>query len=164
VRVPTVVRWPAGKLKAGSRLAPFRQLSDVAPTLLEASGSVIPEEMEGRSFLQQMQGQEEPSGYDRVIGLESTWQAKYYLRNSRYKYILARQPDLLGNPDRELYDLAADPGEDHNLAVEEPQLAAAMETELEGWLADKLQALGKTKDPVKEEGAVAESIWAGHRS
>ena len=40
----------------------------------------------------------------------------------------------------------------------------AMETELEAWLADKLQALGKTKDPVKEEGAVAESIWAGHRS
>jgi len=39
-----------------------------------------------------------------------------------------------------------------------------METELEGWLTDKLQALGKTKDPVKEEGAVAESIWAGHRS
>ena len=47
-----------------------------------------------------------------MIGLESTWQAKYYLRNDRYKFILARQPDLLGNPDRELYDLQADPGED----------------------------------------------------
>jgi arylsulfatase A-like enzyme len=163
VRVPTVVHWPAGNLRAGSRLGPFRQLFDVAPTLLEATGSLIPEEMEGRSFLQQMQGQEEPSGYDRVIGLESTWQAKYYLRNSRYKFILARQPDMLGNPDRELYDLAADPGEDRNIAAEQPQLAANMEAELEGWLADKLQALGKTKDPVKEEGAVAESIWAGHR-
>jgi arylsulfatase A-like enzyme len=120
--------------------------------------------MDGRSFLQQLQGREEPAGYDRVIGLESTWQAKYYLRTSRYKFILARQPDLLGNPDRELYDLAADPGEEHNLAGEEPQLAAAMEAELEAWLADKLQALGKSKDPVKEEGAVAVSIWLGHRS
>jgi hypothetical protein len=63
-----------------------------------------------------------------------------------------------------LYDLTADPGEDHNIAAEQPQLAASLEAELEGWLADKLQALGKTKDPVKEEGAVAESIWAGHRS
>ena len=116
------------------------------------------------SVLQQLQGQEEPSGYDRVIGLESTWQAKYYLRNSRYKFILARQPDLLGNPDRELYDLAADPEEEHNLAGEEPQLAAGLETELEAWLADRLQALGKSKDPVKEEGAVAVSIWLGHRS
>ena len=123
----------------------------------------IPEEIEGKSFLPQLQGQEEPSGYDRMIGLESTWQAKYYLRNSRYKFILARQPDLLGNPDRELYDLQADPGEDHNLVSEEPKLAAEMEKELEAWLADHLQALGKTKDPVKEEGAVAVSIWLGHR-
>ena len=141
-----------GKLKAGSRITPFRQLFDVAPTLLEAAGTLIPEEMEGQSFLQQMQGQEEPSGYDRVIGLESTWQAKYYLRNSRYKFILARQPDLLGNPDRELYDLA---GRSRTRTTTSPKRnrswRPSMEAELEGWLADKLQALGKTEDPVEKK-------------
>jgi arylsulfatase len=163
VRVPLIVRWPAGKLRAGSRIAPFRQLSDVMPTLLEAAGVEPPEGLDGSSFLKQLKGQEEPSGYGRVIGLESTWQAKYFLRNSRYKFILARQPDLLGNPDRELYDLQSDPGEDHNIAAEEPKLAAEMETELESWLADKLQSLGKTEDPVKKEGAVAVAIWEQHR-
>jgi arylsulfatase len=164
VRVPLIVRWPDGRLRAGSRMAPFRQLSDVAPTLLEAAGSPIPEGLDGRSFLQQLKGQEEPSGYDRVIGLESTWQAKYYLRTSRYKFILARQPDLLGNPDRELYDLEADPGEERNLAGQEPQVAADLERELEAWIAERLESAGRSKDPVKEEGAVAVDIWSQHRA
>jgi len=163
VRVPFIVRWPAGNLRAGSRIGPFRQLSDVMPTLLEASGSSVPEGMDGSSFLRQMQGQEEPSGYDRVIGLESTWQAKYYLRNSRYKYILARQPDLLGNPDRELYDLEADPGEDRNIAADEPQLAAGLEREMEAFIVEKMEAAGRTEDPVRKEGAVAVAIWEQHR-
>jgi len=163
VRVPHIVYWPAGNLKTGTRLTPFYQLSDVMPMLLEAAGVEAPEGMDGTSYLKQLRGQEEPSGYDRVIGLESTWQAKYYLRDNHYKFILARQPDLLGNPDRELYDLEADPDENHNIATEEPKLAAELEKELESWLAQKLESLGKTEDPVRKEGAVAIAIWEQHR-
>jgi arylsulfatase len=163
-QVPLIAHWPAGNLRAGTRLAPFRQLSDVAPTLLEAAGAPLHEDMDGRSFLKQLQGEEEPAGYDRVMGLESTWQSKYCLRNNRYKFILAREPDMLGNPDRELYDLENDPQERHNLATEEPKLAAEMETELEAWIAERLEAAGRTADPVKEEGPVGVSIWLGHRA
>jgi arylsulfatase A-like enzyme len=164
IRVPLIVRWPGGKLRAGSRLPHFLQLMDVAPTLLEAAGVPIPREMDGRSFLKQMTGAAEPAGYDRVISLESTWQAKYSLRTNRYKFILSREPDLLGNPPRELYDLESDPLEERNLAEEDAPLAASMESELEGWIADRLQALGKSKDPVKEEGACMVATWMGHRS
>ena len=142
-QVPMIIRWPGGNLRQGSRFAPFRQLFDVAPTLLEAAGCDIPEDIDGKSFLPQFTGKEEFSGYDRVIGCESTWQAKYYLRTGRYKFILARYPDLLGNPDRELFDLQADPGENRNIAAEEPQIAAEMEKELEAWIADKMEAAGQ---------------------
>ena len=164
LRVPLIARWPAGNLREGCRLIPFRQLSDVAPTLLEAAGAPIPVDTDGVSFLRQLQGREEPAGYDRVLGLESTWQAKYCLRTGRYKFILAREPDLLGNPDRELYDLEVDPREERNLAVQDPQVAAEMEKELESWIAERLQAAGRTQDPVCEEGAVGVMIWQGHRT
>ena len=163
VRVPMIVRWPAGNLKRASRFAPFRQLSDVAPTLLEAAGSDMPDELDGQSFLPQLTGKEEPSGYDRVIGLESTWQSKYYLRTDRYKFILARYPDLLGNPDRELFDLQADPGEDHNIAAGR---AANRRRNGEGTgslVAEKMEAAGRTEDPVVKEGPVAVEIWEQHR-
>ena len=39
VQVPTIIRWPGGKLKAGTRFALPRQLFDISPTLLEAAGS-----------------------------------------------------------------------------------------------------------------------------
>jgi arylsulfatase A-like enzyme len=164
LRVPLIVRWPNGNLRTGARLAPMRQLSDVAPTILEAAGVSIPEEMDGKSLLGQMTGAEEPSGFDRIISLESTWQAKYCLRTERHKFILAREQDLLGNPPRELYDLSADPLEVNNLAEQEKELASDFEQELEGWIAGRLRALGKDADPVRVEGASMVATWKGHRT
>lgn len=163
-RVPFIMHWPGGAIGTRLRLTDFRQLSDVAPTLLEAAGISVPEAMDGRSFLKQMKAQEAPNGYDMVVGLESTWQAKYCLRSHGYKFILAREPDLLGNPDRELYDLRSDPCEQINLVGSVPELACEMEKELEGWIAARLQAAGRTTDPVRQEGASMVTTWRAHRS
>ena len=164
IRVPFIVHWPAGNVKAGSRLGPIRQSFDVAPSILDASGCEIPEEMDGKSFYRQWTGEEEPAGYDRFITMESTWQAKYALRTNTHKLILAREQDLLGNPNRELYDLVADPREEKNLHESEPVLAAEMERELEDWIASTLDAVGRKGDPVKQEGASMIATWKGVKS
>jgi hypothetical protein len=104
-------------------------------------------------------GEEQKGGYERVISLECSWQAKWSLRTHRHKFILAREPDIYGTPMRELYDLDADPGEEENLADEKPEIAAEMEAELEDWIADHLQALGKSEDPLREQGI---SLMEGH--
>lgn len=151
LRVPLIARWP-GHLPRGLRLPQMLQVSDIAPTLLEAAGLPIPPEMEGRSFWKLLTGEEQAGGHARVISLECTWQAKWSLRTDQYKFILARQPDLYGTPPRELYDLVADPQEEHNIVTERPEIAAAMEAELEGWIASRLAALGKQEDPIRAHG------------
>jgi len=86
------------------------------------------------------------------VSCECSWQAKWSLRTERYKFILARTPDLYGTPDRELYDLAADPGETSNLVEREPERAAAMEQALENWIAEQLALVGRSEDPLREQG------------
>jgi arylsulfatase len=151
LHVPLIVRWP-GHLPSGVRLPHTLQVSDIAPTLLEAAGLPVPMGMEGHSFWQLLTGEEQAGGHGRVISLECTWQAKWSLRTERYKLILARQPDLYGNPLRELYDLKADPLEERNIALQRPEIASAMEAELESWIAGRLEALGKEEDPLLAHG------------
>jgi len=106
-------------------------------------------------------GEEEDSGRERVISLECSWQAKWSLRTDHYKLILAREPDFYGNPPRELYDLRADPQEEHNIAEKQPEVADRMEAELESWIAERLQALGKSEDPLREHGLTLGQTWKG---
>jgi arylsulfatase len=151
IHVPLIARWP-GTLDGGRRVAQMLQTPDVAPTLLEAAGLDVPREMEGKSFWKLVSGEATGGGSERVISLESTWQAKWSLRTDQYKFIIARDPGLNEGPPRELYDLQADPREEHNLVDEQPELASRMETELENWIQERLKALGRDEDPLVEQG------------
>jgi len=151
LHVPLIMRWP-GHLPAGRRVSPMFQHHDIAPTLLEATGIRPPAAMEGQSFWRVLTGDETAGGRDRLVSAECTRQAKWSLRTRDYKFILSRELDIYGNPPRELYDLRSDPDETRNLAEERPDLAGAMETELEAWIAERLRAQGKREDPVRETG------------
>ncbi|MFQ5738909.1 MAG: sulfatase [Acidobacteriota bacterium] len=151
LRVPFMARLP-GRIPKGLRLPVTRQHFDIAPTILEAVGTRVPPEMDGRSFWKQLCGEEEASGYDTVVSLECSWQAKWSLRTKPHKFILSREQDIYGTPMRELYDYVEDPKEVNNLVDEKPELAASMEAELEAWIADRLRQLGRTTDPVVEHG------------
>lgn len=157
IHVPFILRLP-GKVQAGARRPNIFQMHDVAPTLLEATGVEIPDEMDGISAWDLATGASDEGGREYAISVECTWQAKWSLRSDRHKLILARQPDMYGNPPRELYDLQTDPGEERNLADEEPELAANLEAELEGWISRRLEELGKPQDPIVEQGV---TIGAG---
>ncbi len=151
IHVPFIARLP-GQLPGGRRIPQMLQNLDIAPTLLEAIGEDPPSEMEGQSFWKLLKGEVQDGGYEHVISAECTRQAKWSMRTETHKLIISREPDFYGNPDVELYDLKQDPGEEHNIAEEQAGLAQSMQQKLEDWIADRLNALGKSEDPLREQG------------
>jgi arylsulfatase A-like enzyme len=151
VHVPFVARWP-GRIAPGRRLTPLLQHHDVAPTLAEAAGLRVPATMEGKSRFKLLTGEREDPGREALVMVECTHQAKWALRAGRHKLILARGPDYYGSPPRELYDLEADPGETRSLVHAQPDRAAALEAQLEEWIARRVSELGRADDPLREQG------------
>ena len=116
MRVPLVVRWPAGGIQSGRRIGGMIELVDLAPTLLDAAGLEVPGRMQGKSLLPMLKGEDE-SGYvhEQVF-------AEYYnawthgdaygtmLRTDREKIVVYH-----GTDQGEFYDLENDPEEFFNL-------------------------------------------------
>lgn len=152
LHVPFIARWP-GHIPAGRELGSLVQHLDVMPTLCEAAGLRIPEEIDGKSAWGLLTGAREGEVLaERIVSEECTWQMKWSLRDPAWHFILSRERDAYGNPMRELYDLKADPGLTRNLAETKADVARELEGELEGWIAERLKACGRIQDPLIEHG------------
>lgn len=118
VRVPFIMRLP-GRIPAGRRSEALVELTDLAPTLLDASGLPTSEGMQGRSFWPLLTG---GAGNDRH---RDDVYCEYYNAKPWHKdpaahatMIRSRQYKLVavhGQPAGELYDLDRDPHETRNL-------------------------------------------------
>ena len=116
LKMPFVIRYP-GKIKPGTVVDDIVSNIDFAPTLLDMAGITIPEQVQGKSFFNNLKGENsedwrqsmyyhyyEYPYYHRV-------QPHYGIRNKRYKLI-----HFYYNMDIwELYDLKNDPNEMRNL-------------------------------------------------
>ncbi|NUQ01183.1 MAG: sulfatase [Armatimonadetes bacterium] len=159
LHVPLLVRWPAGGLSGGRRVAPMVQHLDLAPTILAAAGQPVPESMEGHNLLPLLRGESSAPVHKQLITQECTWQASWAIRTETHKLIIARDQGLHNQPPREFYDLANDPRETRNLYLEQWPLAEELEARLEGWIARKLDALGLAEDPVRHENISLGRRW-----
>ena len=111
VRVPMFIHVPGVPAK---RIENPRSTIDLAPTILELLGVKAPDELklEGKSLVAEMTGKEPPAEHDVVVDLPMTSDS-----DKRRALIAANGKDKLiafgeaGAP--RLYDLAADPKEEH---------------------------------------------------
>ena len=142
IRVPLVIRWP-GAVKPGSRCDVPVTTLDVSATLLDAGG-VPPsskEPVDGTSLRPLLVGTGTLPARDLV------WHYPHYSnQGGRPSGALLAGDSLDGRRDKvvehfedgrvQLFDLAADEGERHDLAAERPQRAAELRSRLEAWRKD----------------------------
>lgn len=128
LHVPLIIHWPAS-----ASTSPFRArvqaaagLVDVAPTVLQFLGLPMPPAFQGKSLLSLAAGRDEAA---RAVYSESLYAQNHFdcaalecLRVGHYKFIQAPRP--------ELYDLAADPHEAHNLYQQQKPLARTLQEQL----------------------------------
>lgn len=120
IRVPTALRGPG--FDGGRRVEELTSLVDLPPTLLDAAGLPVPEEMQGRSVLRLLRGEREIWPEEVFVQISES-QVGRTVRTRRWKYgVTAPDKDPRADPDSDsyvethLYDLLADPYELTNLA------------------------------------------------
>uniref|UniRef100_UPI003217EA0E arylsulfatase n=1 Tax=uncultured Draconibacterium sp. TaxID=1573823 RepID=UPI003217EA0E len=119
IRVPMIAVWN-GKIVAGTESDHPSAFWDVFPTVAEITGVPIPENTDGISFLPELLGKEQPK-HDYLYWEFHERGGRQALRKGDWK--LVRYNAL--NPDKittELYNVVSDPGEEKNLAEENPEL------------------------------------------
>lgn len=142
IRIPLVFYYP-GRIPAGLRFRDYCQMKDIMPTILELMGIRTNIEFDGRSLVPLMDGkprEQEPEFYI----TEATWMRKHGWRTPEWKLIHALEPDFHFKPEVELYNLLKDPGENHNVAQEEPEVAAMLESRMQAWIAKRESETGRT--------------------
>lgn len=132
LRVPLIVR-PPGSGQAQARDARPASLVDVTPTILELLDVAKPSGLQGRALLGRSKRDE---GGDAGLLAETTLPEVAYRWSALDAFLLGRFKLIVGSTS-ELYDLASDPGEERDLAAQEPDRVR----DLEGRLARQRDAL-----------------------
>ena len=134
IATPLIVHWPAGELNNGAIVRTPFQLTDVLPTILEATQVSLPvsssdkgiAQCEGLSFLPVLRGDKPP---DHALFWEHTGNAA--IRRGRWK-LVREYPSPW-----ELYDMDIDRAEKTNLAAFNPDLVVDLVSQWEAW-ADRV--------------------------
>ncbi len=136
VRIPLIVRPPAGSMAVGRRVPALVDLLDVAPTVADVFGLLDQPDarrnFQGRSLLAVLAG---APGKAAVLSRTVWDRPRYALRDARHKFIYDTRTGA-----EELYDLQADPGERRSLASSQPLRAAFYRQELHQWIAALAQS------------------------
>jgi arylsulfatase A-like enzyme len=132
VHVPLVVHWPRGIAARGEIRRQFHYVTDIAPTVLEVAGMSLPatvrgfEQMPlaGESLTYSFDGADEPGRRTTQYFEMGGHRAMYH---DGWKAVTRHTPGVAFDDDRwELYHVAGDASECHDLAASEPARLAAL--------------------------------------
>jgi arylsulfatase len=123
------VRWPAGQLKSPSDVDALTEVQDLLPTLIELCDLKQPSnaEFDGASLAGLLRGTQ-----DRL--LERTLVVQYGQEPKQWEACVMRDKWRLV-AGKELYDVAADRAQEHDVAAKHPEVVAQLRKHYESWWA-----------------------------
>ena len=129
VRSPFMMRWP-GHIAPDTKVTQIAGAIDLLPTLADLAGVAIPagKPLDGVS-LKPLFARDNKSWPDRMIF--SHWAGKVSVRTQRYRLDNANQ----------LFDMEIDPGQTHDVAPPQKEIAAELSTALKKWRGEMLPGL-----------------------
>lgn len=153
IRVPMIVRWPGITPRGAVSEAPVL-LADLFPTLLLAAGRSVPDGIDGLDLSALLRDPAARLGRDALY----FHYPHYYETTTPAGAIRAGDWKLLEyfeDGRAELYNLAADPGEERDLASFEPARAAELRTRLARWRAEvgaRMPTVNPAPRPARKSG------------
>ena len=148
MRVPLIIDGPG--FQEGVNSSALVELTDIAPTLLEAAGVDAPLGMQGRSLYPLLRGKRTPDDHRQSVYAEhyldqepAREQDSLYtmIRTDKYKLVRSH-----GRDEGELYDLATDPDELNNRWDDPDYLEIRADL-----LAKMTDRMAETADPLPEQ-------------
>lgn len=129
VRAPLLMCWP-GHWPGGSKISQITTVRDLLPTLSEVVGMTLPDSLalDGRSLLPLIQG-DSASWPERT--LVNHWRGRTSVRSQRFRL----------DPDGQLFDMLADPGQHCDVAAAHPAVFARLQQAQEAFTLGPLTEL-----------------------
>ncbi len=128
-RVPFFIRWPAGGIGGGKDIPQLTAHIDVLPTLAELCGVPLPEglDLDGRSLVPLLKGQGEWQPrtlfvHSQRIEFPQQWR-KCAVMTDRWRLV----------DGKELYDMQSDPGQQHDVAAQHPEVVQQLRNAYLKW-------------------------------
>lgn len=143
LHIPLIVVDPRGK--RGSALSVGVQTMDIGPTLLEYAGVVPEATMAGRSLVGLVRGTSDVAGWPARPLFSATNMTNLSVRADGWKLVSTDHPAAnraaepcgkeaaIAEPVWELYDLTADPQEQHDVYAAQSEKATAAKRDLLAW-------------------------------
>ncbi|MCY0874666.1 MAG: sulfatase [Firmicutes bacterium] len=145
--IPLIMRLPKGHRRVQTVDTPLYNV-DVMATLVEMVGLAVPPGWDGQSFFSGLEGQPFPTR-PWLIMEHGLYACQRAVRDDQWYFIRTYHPGLVLFPPVALYDIHADPHQQHNVAADHPDVVAVMDHRLAEWVQQNRDHHGEIPDPME---------------
>jgi len=142
-RVPCFIRWPLGRLSEPTDIPVLSLVEDMLPTLIDLCGIQAPEDaqLEGMSIANLLQGESQETE-DRMLTIQYGCHKQHPFETRWYGDPCKWDCTVMWNRWRlvygcELYDIHADPGQEKDVAADNPEVVSRLSDYYEQWWSER---------------------------